>query len=393
MAPSDTGQGYYFLTLGVGASAILLVISDRLYIFKGLRKSQFLLILFVTYLIINLIFDTGDINLIKSYTIETTGIIFGLVFGLLTSFTISDIYAVIKKNRNLTSLTIIFALLYLTIILILSIRLLQELLGDVRSDIFLTISKDGDYQHSGMLIFIQSIFCSVIVVLIRILSFKRIILWIAVSLYFLQVIIFGLLAQLIGSNSGLMTVVGYFLMTLIIIFMGKFIVDEAPKMKSTTKGRGGLFVRFAVGSSFIAVTMMSLLSILVYFDILNTRLFRITGYGADENSSVSSRIDLLKNNFFTHFLLNPVFGNTQVDVLTTGEGTYVHSLLSVLTHLGMIGFSIFGLMIYKIYQDIAKERNAYNELKLSSNPFYNLYTFGSLSIVFLKCQIKKLQVT
>ena len=69
-------------------------------------------------------------------------------------------------------------------------------------------------------------------------------------------------------------------------------------------------------------------------------------------SSVDSRLSLW-GNFAVQFSYNPLFGDIAVDRLTTGSGTYVHSvIMSLLTHLGIIGFILFFLYLFKSFKSI-----------------------------------------
>ena len=78
-------------------------------------------------------------------------------------------------------------------------------------------------------------------------------------------------------------------------------------------------------------------------DVSRYRLF-----GFDEqsifNSSISSRLDILEQNFAIQVAYAPIFGHFFVDRATTGEGTYPHSLVAVVPHLGIMGACLFVMM-------------------------------------------------
>jgi hypothetical protein len=73
-----------------------------------------------------------------------------------------------------------------------------------------------------------------------------------------------------------------------------------------------------------------------WFDVTRYRAFGFED-GNPLNSSILSRLAILEDNLLLHFDYSPVFGDFFVDRFTTGEGTYVHSLIAVLPHLGVVG--------------------------------------------------------
>ena len=90
--------------------------------------------------------------------------------------------------------------------------------------------------------------------------------------------------------------------------------------------------------------------------------------------------DAFRDNFITQFSYNPLFGNMRVDLLTTGQGTYVHSLLSLLTHLGLVGFTLFVLFLRSLYLQIARpDQRLQGELKKS----YLLFRLFALVAILL----------
>ena len=93
-----------------------------------------------------------------------------------------------------------------------------------------------------------------------------------------------------------------------------------------------------------------ILSVASYLGI-DLTMTRLGGFGSGEVSSVSSRLALL-DNFALQFSYSPLFGNMNVDCLTTGCGSYVHSLLAtLLTHTGLLGFFLFAFYILIAYKE------------------------------------------
>ena len=66
-------------------------------------------------------------------------------------------------------------------------------------------------------------------------------------------------------------------------------------------------------------------------------------------SSINSRLIILKN-FPSQFIQSPIFGGWYPEISSgAGKGNFQHSfLLSILTHTGLLGFSLFISSFYKI---------------------------------------------
>lgn len=90
-----------------------------------------------------------------------------------------------------------------------------------------------------------------------------------------------------------------------------------------------------------------------WIDITKYRIFEFEEQTM-MNSSVVSRLEILVNNFAIQFEYAPIFGNFFVDRLTTGSGTYIHSLLAVIPHLGFIGAAAFVAMLVTIASQLRR---------------------------------------
>ena len=110
-------------------------------------------------------------------------------------------------------------------------------------------------------------------------------------------------------------------------------------------------VRFMQQLLFVAVVTAGT-AIFVFSDIFElivsgTR-FKTLFDGSGQFSPLESRLMIL-GSFEDQFAVGPIFGNFRAEVLSgAGLGNYVHSIpLSMLTHTGLIGFSImtFGLVL------------------------------------------------
>lgn len=74
-------------------------------------------------------------------------------------------------------------------------------------------------------------------------------------------------------------------------------------------------------------------------------LTRLLDYGNVESlldtPSIASRLEILQGCAAQQFALGPLFGDLAAEYRTCGEGHYLHSLVSVQTHLGLVGTLLF----------------------------------------------------
>ncbi len=102
-------------------------------------------------------------------------------------------------------------------------------------------------------------------------------------------------------------------------------------------------------------------------------------FDVGENSSFLSRYNILVDNFWSQFSVSPLFGNLSVHKYFDKDGTYVHSLLSVVTHLGIIGMSLFLVLLYFSYR--------YAFLSAKNGSKYSFLLVIYLSIFIIICTI------
>jgi len=379
------GEGSGYLSLGVifTLGALLLVTSGRWHVVTRLKMSHIWLLLFLVYFIVNLLFDTNDLGPVKAATVGTTGgVIFALVLGFMLSFVFSEIYLGMKKLR-LIGYVAFLIVLYLGWNVILATQAYQAHLSELRNDLFLIENQEGSYQRPGNFMFVQCMIGSALVVLLYVFreTISKLIFAIALMLHAATASIYMLLAQLIGSNSGLASIAGFFVMMLTFFYVARLPMLKQGLLSIGIKALvlGWIGRRITIGlcisASFLVVGWFYLLT----YTEIDLAMLRITGYGSGEVSSVNSRAEIFENNFIEHFSYNPIFGNTQVDTLTTGTGTYAHSLLSILTHLGLVGFVIFVCFIFQVYREITRYNHAVDSLH--TDRVYALFRLFALGIV------------
>jgi hypothetical protein len=263
----------------------------------------------------------------------------------------------------------------------------MTLAENVREDLFLISDLNGMYQRPGAFLTISFFIYSFTTAFFlfvnkytkkgKLVNFMSFVLF---GLYCLLTIGGMILSQMIGSNNTLVNLGGLlFATTIFYIFINftksenllsqiKLNIKKIFLSKLTSKLFGSIFV-----SLFIVFVL--LVGLINFFDIDLDR-FRIFGFGSGDMSSISSRLALL-NNFFIQFDYNPIFGNMDVDRLTTGEGSYTHSfILSLLSHLGIIGFILF--FIY-LFVAIKEKLNNHNNLFVNNLlSLYSLVVFAGI---------------
>jgi len=381
------GVGYTYLGSFAICTFILLIVSGRFLEFIWIRISSLLLLLFLSYFFIKLWLDIGDASIIKQYTIGTTGgVFFGIALGVMVSFIVSDIYLIMFKSR----LNSIFGAIFVTAILIMSFFLVlnsfHELYSNVRSDLFLVLNLDGNYQRSGSFLFINLMIDSALLFLV--IHFTKVNLKTFVIVNFaLYLMISGVsmaLSQLIGSNSGFACVaISCVAVVIILVISNKpGLFENRLKIGLVAIFLGWIAKRIFIAISIVSIFLIAGVAVVLHYVSVDANKFRIFGFDSGHFSSVENRIEMLKSNFVEQWSYNPLFGNTQVDVLTTGPGSYAHSLpLSLLTHLGFIGFFLFFGFLIQVYLELTRKR--VGSLSMYLDRRFSLFRLFFLGVVIV----------
>jgi hypothetical protein len=75
-----------------------------------------------------------------------------------------------------------------------------------------------------------------------------------------------------------------------------------------------------------------------------------------ESRSLISRIEMFMDTGIEQIAINPVFGNLGAEYIVGRPGGYIHSLISVQSHLGMIGtFLLLGYLTHRLYRLYAND--------------------------------------
>lgn len=310
-----------------------------------LSKNVLLLLLFIGFIAFRALFDFNQISYLLTYTIRSNGgILFYVIAGIVI---ISQQNFLIKIGHVKAAKQILILTMFLSLIL-LSSALLQ-LINNMGQSMFLIKILEGVYQQPANLMIIQILLFQILVSNLKRYKADNILLNLGILiLSFLSM----LGSQAFGSNTGfvvnLVLLLNYFSIVFISsnkkinFFLKKPINTISPSFLNTYSfyllfHKQLIYVLFLF--IFLAILLFS-----VFVDYIS--LFRIFGYGdLSSNSSLDSRLDLIKN-FYPQFEISPFFGNLASDRLTTGGGTFPHSLfLSLLTHTGILGTILFILFL------------------------------------------------
>ena len=334
-----------------------------------IRKSFLIIILYFVYFTLSIIVDIDSVEELRQLTIATTaGVIFFYVIGAMIGILLFRIKTITLQSKLCAKVLFIMFVIYLLSHTYFIFSTFTGFSENVRLDRFLLSDAGSYYQRPGNFLIISSMILSLLYIstlLLGLLNFKnsfrlRLLRIVCFSLYAINLLMAMLIAQLMGSNNALICISG--MLILIIVFhifllrpSIKMILNEQTiKLKNIVAGRifTKIFNSIIIGViSFAAILIFAI----VYMEI-DLSMFRITGFGTGEVSSVNSRAEILSSfpEQFFHSFLNPFFGNMQVHILT--DNLFVHSfLLSVLTHLGIVGFIIIVYYYYLAIKELFQQ--------------------------------------
>ena len=343
-----------------------------------ISKSAFIFFLFVAYFSFSLIYDGAESAEVRAITIGSTGgILFGYLTGRLSFLAINSIF--ISTNKTKMPIEALIVLFIFVVVLLYLQTTYTKLLENSRLDLFLTAERDFSYQRVGSYLFIQFIVCGTLVALHKSKKIISLKLKLVYAFFISANAAYSmLLSQLLGSNSGFYTIILFFLLIIAYLFLGDISASEKGEI---IKGK---FIYYYAKKT-AEVLFISGLIIFLILDNYNVDLsrFRAFGFGEGVLSTFTSRSEIFKNYLFTHLSYSPFLGNTKVDQLTTGIGTYVHSIpISILTHLGIVGFIIFILLNYFALKEILSKKQK-PQLSGFKDQSFILFKSGAFIFIFL----------
>lgn len=377
------GLGYIYLFFLVLCATFILVFRFNHETSLTIRKSTLWLLAFLTYFVTKAVLDFNDFNRVKAITAGTSG---GLIFALGFGVAISIFFQSLAKAKQSIFFDPFLALLFYLICIFLSLVAFREHVTFMRSDIFLIDNPDavGKYQRSGIFTIMVSLVASVMLMELTVnqktnYKFRKNFFYkLTVVTYFLLVISLLPTTQLIGSNTGFVVTLGLGFSTAIwLLFQNSELFQK--KIKQKLKNFSIIFILKKSAPailiySFWICTALIIIAFLVFrYFHLELSYFRIFGFSGQKigGGSLEGRINILLSNFMIHFEYSPLFGHLRVDELTTGSGSYAHSLISMISHLGIVGSIIFLGYLVNLYYEIKHTNLERVEAKL-----FKILSFG-----------------
>lgn len=348
-------------------------------------KSTLLLLSFILYFSINLMVTVPNQAYANQLLVGSTGgLLFSYVLGVVAYFGVRETLGVDNHDAGLYAGAIATVLVWLIIFYMISGYF--QVSGNLQSDILL-VSDNLGYQRRGnfmSLMFLISSCILVGVVQSNTLAGSltgRLIELVTIFFYAVSVPLWLYLGQLVGSNSEVMCVVGFAIVSMAFMVCGMHSRDGAQPV---TVGR-----LFRVGIGMGSVVVGVIVCAIWYFNVDVTRL-RLLNFGnGGTTTSIATRLVLLSKDYFTQLDYSPLVGNMYVDGFTTGFGTYAHSLpLSLLTHLGILGALLFFLFFFTRLREV-RHGGTWTDSFLfvaGRSRTYNLYTRAMLwAVVIMAC--------
>lgn len=353
-----------------------------------IKKHFIFLLLFVVWLSVRVIVDLNDLEHLKQIIIATTGGI--LLFFLIGTFIKSAIEKIFlfKKPQIILEILLLF-ILACVLVIFTSLRLRL-----VRSDIFYIQDVHGSYQRPGN--FLTILFMILSFIYSMLLSYeytKKIGSILLYSLIYSSAMFFSLISsQLFGSNAATANILAIYLITIVLAIISsnkKFRLMYIQK-KLRFPNSKKLVMKIIKVSIFIIVVFALIGFAMIKktgFDLTKTRAF---GFGSGENTSVTSRFNILKETGIAQMSYAPLLGNVNVAYLTTGNaGRTLHNLIpNIIAELGLVGLLIFSLLLISIFRILLKNiRNKNNSLEGFQKNMTNYWLFFVLIFLFLYANI------
>jgi len=369
------GVGYVYLfmfgALIFGRMTIILISNKEI----STKNSFIVFWLFLSFVFFRILIDFGTLDALSRFIYGTTGgIFFGYLFGLTVYIAIRSFFSSIVKYEIGTIFSNLCILIILFIVSGGILLLLNIYINQLREGLFLIDLGGALYQRPGNFISITFIICSSLLIVnaTGVFVHKRKFSKIEKSLFALSCIIYivsavalMLLAQLIGSNSGFVVVLLVCVMTLaFMLAMASRRTRErvhALRLRFQSLFVGTIGRRVARNAILLVIALGLAAPIVLHAVGVDLSQMRIANFGRGGDvvpSSVSNRLHVAEN-FTEQWAYAPVLGNLKVDELTTGTGTYAHSLpLSLLSHTGLVGFTLFGLFFVSLLRDMRDSASA-----------------------------------
>jgi len=346
------GTGWFLLP-AFGVCVALVVLSRASSGERFVRSRSFTCTaIFVLYFLGRLAADSDAMSDFMGYSFAyTTGLVFALALGL-------TVWLLLEAASGPGACGLQWlgpmVLLAVNLIFVLRVEVGAADAGDVHP--MYALIQNETYQVSGVMAsWIAMISCAAAVRSEYQAKRNRLTVRRGVLLGMLGLLLVALvrLTQLMGSNAGPAFIVPLSVLVFAITLtpFGPRVSTRQPVRVTTTRvrfwRRGRVVLAICV---FASAALAFALWAAVAWDAIDVTRYRAFGFEQSTlaNSSVVSRFEILVGNFGRHFAHAPLFGDMFVDGHTTGRGSYLHSLLAVLPHLGIMGTLLFLAMLVAI---------------------------------------------
>jgi hypothetical protein len=320
--------------------------------FQGIRQKLkirlhfFVFLMFVFWVAFRLTLDFGDLYYLKQIIIATTGGIF--LFFLMGTFVKSSLETIslTGENNSPQKFILVFSFFAFSVVYFIFSNKIEG------SDIFLMENIAGGYQRAGnYLIIIFIVISYVYLSIVSKLNIGMFSFFFWFCIYGLNMTLMLVESQMMGSNAATANIFCIYLITIVISFLRFF--------KNLQKNFSiNIYMFFAlVKTSFFMIFMLAFLGVflinLTDFDVNRTRIF---GFGSGENTSVTSRFEIIFKNGMDQMGYSPVFGNSNVAYLTTGNaGATLHNFTpNIFAELGLVGLLLLNLLLLIVFVILIK---------------------------------------
>ncbi|MBD9399642.1 hypothetical protein [Pseudomonas sp. PDM11] len=342
----------------------------------------FVFLLFVAWLTYRILVDLNDIAHVKKLTVATTSGI--LLFFLLGTFARQALDRINATGGViwLRSLLVVLFLFSAWVFFSFNNRLLSS------DEIFYMEGVNGDYQRPGNFMIFLFIMCSFIFLSLvcRLKANKKKNLFVCLLAYFSMAILNLVSSQAMGANTATACILAIYMMSavLALLYADEDIRDRYWRGMLSFPFSMYLFKRLVryslVVAVFSAVATFALVQI-TSFDLQKTRVF---GFGSGVNSSITSRVEIFREEGKGQIGNALFFGNLDVARLTSGDpGRTLHSFVpNIIAELGLIGLSIVAwlliLIAQKIFVFMRSSANEETGFLLASIGLWLFFTLGFL---------------
>lgn len=353
----ERGRVAWLMALCVSFGAFWIFASRGAVLRSVIRLPLLLFLVFIGYFSYRCMRDDVPMDVLKAYLFGTDS---GMVlYGLLgAAFACALSVMLNERGDDRRGLRCSFVVLAIAALSFMHTGLLAFEFYERRIEGYFLISGvNGLYQRAGDLLTIRafSLYAlagtATLISIRNITALQQIELRFANFLVLANVFLSAVLAQAMGANKATLLLLTYFA---IAVYSFLWMHFALRKMASEVNRGASISAAFRDTSRVVVNNFLLLAGLFVSSALLlasylglTPSMFRMLGYGSWAISSFTSRFELLRENFMPQFSYSPIWGNVSVDRLTTGEGTYVHSVfLYPLTHTGAVGFLIFSFAVY-----------------------------------------------